>query len=749
MAWEYSAPSNGQGITAAVMAAIETDLQTFGGDVDAASWGLTNTAFVVLNPGELPGNTSHTVTGASYNTGAGVVTLTFSATHNIAVGQLVIITGISPSGYNAGGAAVPVTAVPTSSEISFYLGTNPGTYSSGGSVAVGPIVPVAGMLAADPNGNLWMYSGSAWVQQTVTAINLATQVTGTLGIAHGGTGTGSTLTGLLRGSGSAMTAAELSGDATTSGSNAVTVGKVNGSTLPTSAPLIGTNGSGQLVLASPFTTNPQTSTYQVTAADFSSYKTIVVASGTFTITLVASSSQPAAGQLITVINYGTGTVTIARSGQNINGGTSSITLAAATATAPVSAEIVSDGTNYFASLSGGSSGNATSVNGAAVPNSAALLGSNSSGQLELSAAFGTNPQTGTYTAVAADFSNYKTILVASGTFTVTLVASGSQPAAGQFITIINYGSGVVTVAPNGQDLNGGTSSLTIPSSSASAPSSATVLSDGTNYFAQLCTQANVGSGVGGAGNLTTTGCVPYVSASGVLNEDTTVGPYVNSSTHRVGVSTSTPECALDVNGTIRAISQTVPASGAGLELLYSGSTAYVQAYSRTASTYEAVQVTGSTVTLTAASGASVNGLEVNSSGVATQYSGNALAGAGLASVVGAVNLTGQNGNISATTIVNTPQAGMYRVYLTIAPTVSGSSGTLPSVTITWTSQDTSSSMSDTISNSVSSPSETTLYYSTALISAASGVAIKYSTSGFAAGSPSLTYAIHINIVLIG
>jgi len=42
-------------------------------------------------------------------------------------------------------------------------------------------------------------------------------------IAQGGTGTASTLTGLVRGSASAMTAAELSGDVTTSGSNAVTI----------------------------------------------------------------------------------------------------------------------------------------------------------------------------------------------------------------------------------------------------------------------------------------------------------------------------------------------------------------------------------------------------------------------------------------------------------------------------------------------------------------------------------------------
>ncbi len=108
----------------------------------------------------------------------------------------------------------------------------------------------------------------------------------------------------------------------------------------------------------------ETSTYQVLAADFSQGNTIVVPSGTFTITLVASGSQPLDKQAILIINYGSGVVTIARSGQNINGGTSSLTLAAASATAPTAAFIQSDGTNYFAALAGGAtqaSGDATTA----------------------------------------------------------------------------------------------------------------------------------------------------------------------------------------------------------------------------------------------------------------------------------------------------------------------------------------------------------------------------------------------------
>jgi len=73
---------------------------------------------------------------------------------------------------------------------------------------------------------------SAYVNNSIaltgTDINTSNQVIAThlssaLPINQGGTGTTSTLTGLVRGSGSAMTAAELSGDVTTSGSNATTI----------------------------------------------------------------------------------------------------------------------------------------------------------------------------------------------------------------------------------------------------------------------------------------------------------------------------------------------------------------------------------------------------------------------------------------------------------------------------------------------------------------------------------------------
>lgn len=68
-----------------------------------------------------------------------------------------------------------------------------------------------------------------------TQIDLTTQVKGTLPFGNGGTNATSISAGVTRSNGSTLSGAELSGDATTSGSNAVTVVKVNGTSVPTNA----------------------------------------------------------------------------------------------------------------------------------------------------------------------------------------------------------------------------------------------------------------------------------------------------------------------------------------------------------------------------------------------------------------------------------------------------------------------------------------------------------------------------------
>ncbi len=86
------------------------------------------------------------------------------------------------------------------------------------------------------------------IAKTGVDINASNQVTGThlaaaLPVNQGGTGTGSTLAGLMRGNASAMTAAELSGDCTTSGSNAVTCTKTGGVSFAPSATTDATDAS--------------------------------------------------------------------------------------------------------------------------------------------------------------------------------------------------------------------------------------------------------------------------------------------------------------------------------------------------------------------------------------------------------------------------------------------------------------------------------------------------------------------------
>lgn len=91
-------------------------------------------------------------------------------------------------------------------------------------------------------------------------INTSDQVTAThlaaaLPVNQGGTGTTSTLAGLVRGSASTMTAAELSGDCGTSGTNAIVCTQINGSNftvnssgLPTKVDGITTAGQGVAIV---------------------------------------------------------------------------------------------------------------------------------------------------------------------------------------------------------------------------------------------------------------------------------------------------------------------------------------------------------------------------------------------------------------------------------------------------------------------------------------------------------------------
>lgn len=224
---------------------------------------------------------------------------------------------------------------------------------------------------------------------------------GTIGGGGGGgagtvTTTGSPISGeLTKFSGATtITNGDLSGDCTTSGALSITCVAINATTVPTNSaadqvldttaaataawkavPNCGDSShalayststhafSCQSVTGSAssptFPVNAQVATYQVLAGDFSACKAITIASGTFTATLVASTSQPTTGQCVWIVNYGAGVVTVARSGQNINGAAANVTLPASAAASPEAMFIVSDGTNYFATVMGNATTNGT------------------------------------------------------------------------------------------------------------------------------------------------------------------------------------------------------------------------------------------------------------------------------------------------------------------------------------------------------------------------------------------------------
>ncbi|MCX6818174.1 MAG: hypothetical protein NTU57_04945, partial [Candidatus Aenigmarchaeota archaeon] len=107
----------------------------------------------------------------------------------------------------------------------------------------------------------------------------------------------------------------------------------------------------------------------------------------------------------------------------------------------------------------------------------------------------------------------------------------------------------------------------------------------------------------------------WASGVGTCGSDSTVGGsgwatsgnYVYNSTAAalVGIGTASPTAKLDVVGTVRATSQTVPASGSGAELIYTGGNSYLYSYNRSASVFLPLYLDGSKIILGSGSGGNV------------------------------------------------------------------------------------------------------------------------------------------------
>jgi hypothetical protein len=77
--------------------------------------------------------------------GVGTVTITTSAAHGFLVGQTVTITGMTPSGYNG---TFAITSVPSATQFTYTLATNPGTATAFGSATDPTLLTIAATVPA-------------------------------------------------------------------------------------------------------------------------------------------------------------------------------------------------------------------------------------------------------------------------------------------------------------------------------------------------------------------------------------------------------------------------------------------------------------------------------------------------------------------------------------------------------------------------------------------------------------------------
>lgn len=90
---------------------------------------------IEIDRGYAAGNiTIINVTGATWSNG--IATLTFALTNPqpFQIGERVVVSGVTPSGYNLGGVSTVLTSATTTS-ISYSVTANPGSYSSGGVIS--------------------------------------------------------------------------------------------------------------------------------------------------------------------------------------------------------------------------------------------------------------------------------------------------------------------------------------------------------------------------------------------------------------------------------------------------------------------------------------------------------------------------------------------------------------------------------------------------------------------------------------
>lgn len=236
---------------------------------------------------------------------------------------------INSSGY-------PIWTAPATS------GTVTSVSFTGGLISVATPTTTPALTVAGTSGGIPYFSStSTWASSAVLpagdfvlgggAGSAPTASFSVVPIANGGTATGSTLTGIVRG-GNPFTASEISGDATTSGSNALTLATVNSNVGSFTYTSITVNAKG-LITAASSGSAPTGTVTSFSAGNLSPLFTTSVANNTTTPALSFSLSNAAGGTV-----FGNATASAAAPGYTIAPvlgipGTSTGTIALASSTA--------------------------------------------------------------------------------------------------------------------------------------------------------------------------------------------------------------------------------------------------------------------------------------------------------------------------------------------------------------------------------------------------------------------------------
>lgn len=521
------------------------------------NWGtLVNTSITALLDSAIAGTTT-------LSSDADVTLTTTTEAANEARQAILLCTGARTS--------VRTITAPAQSKIYVVINSTTGGYG----VKIVGVGPTTGITV--PNGKTYMvaWNGSDFVTTNITSINLATDVSGTLPIANGGTGQTTQQAAINALAGAVTSGQYLRGNGTNVSMSAIQVADVptlNQNTTGTASNVTGTvaianGGTGQTTYTDGQLLIGNTSTNGLTKATLTPGSGVSISNGNGSITISATGS----GGTVTSVSFTGGIISVAT----------------ATTTPALTVAGTSGGIPYFSS-------GTTWASSAALAANAIVLGGGAG-----VAPATTTTGTGVVTAIGNSVNTSGGLVTQSGTLASSAIVLGGG--SGSAVTSTTTGAGVVTAIGNAVNTTGGLvtqsgtlalSALLLGGGSGSAITSTTT---GTGVVTALGNNANATGGfttINGTATLTNKRIDPRTStttATATLTPDISSFDQYNLTAQdqalTVAAPTGTPvdgnklilrildngtARAITWNATYTAIGTTLPTTTTANKMIYVG-----------------------------------------------------------------------------------------------------------------------------------------------------------------------------------